>query len=329
MNIYKTAIIGAGSIGANKPDHIDSPATENILTHAHAVTHHQRTELTAIIDPNEENLNKAARKWQPKHAFHSIEDLEFHPDKMDIIILACPTNSHCFFIQEISNWSEKNKPSLIICEKPFCDNLRDAENALDHAKYANIPILINYNRRFTKGHQEIKEKFDAGEYGKALNCRVLYTRGMQRDGCHWIDLMKWFFGDFYCKEISPAPYIHDLSSEDPSFSGYMDFEKCNNVVFQACDGRLYGIFEIDICFEKCRIRLIENGMYYEKYPIIQEGAWGHKELLYKLTDVVRKETGLPFSLYQLIDNAVNFLDRKEPLKCTAEDAIAVHRIIEG
>ena len=49
MSIYKVSIIGCGSIGANKPDHIDSPITENILTHAHAVYHHQKTELFALV----------------------------------------------------------------------------------------------------------------------------------------------------------------------------------------------------------------------------------------------------------------------------------------
>ena len=128
---------------------------------------------------------------------------------------------------------------------------------------------------------------------------------------------------------SASPLIIDRDVNDPTTALLMSYEKCPCVFFQPCDGRLYGIFEIDICFENCRIRFIDNGLYYEMYPITEENEWGHKSLNYRLTDVIRRETGLNIALYNLIDNAVNFLDGKEQLLCTAEDAITVHEILEG
>jgi predicted dehydrogenase len=195
--------------------------------------------------------------------------------------------------------------------------------------------MVNYIRRFAFGYQKIKKQIDSGAFGTALNCRVLYTRGLRHEGCHALDLMRYFFGTWYESYaklrdvgVDERRYIVDRDENDPTVYASFDFEKCANVVFQPCDGRKYGIFEIDICFENCRIRFIDNGLYYETYPITKENEWGHKSLNYQLTDVIRKETGLNIALYNLIDNAVKFLDGKEKLICTAADAVAVHKILQ-
>jgi len=157
---------------------------------------------------------------------------------------------------------------------------------------------------------------------------------MRHEGVHGLDLMRYFFGEIvnYDSYIENYPYdnlIIDRDKDDPSRFAYFTFEKCNHVVFQPCDGRKYGIFEVDICFENCRLRFIDNGLYVERYPINEENEWGHKSLDYSLSNVLRTETGLNMALYGLINNAVNFLDGKEDLLCTSEDAIAVHQILEG
>jgi len=87
MNIYKVAIIGCGSIGANKPDHIDSPNSENVLTHAHAVSAHSRTELVAFVDIDKKKLRSARFKWNPDIvASDSIINLVLFGIKPEIIM---------------------------------------------------------------------------------------------------------------------------------------------------------------------------------------------------------------------------------------------------
>ncbi len=336
MNIYKVCIIGCGSIGASKPREIDGPDTTNILTHAHAVFHHPRTEIWAMVDTDEEKLREESRRWGSKKAFRSIvPELEIEPEKPDIVIVAAPTETHADVMRKLLALAPY-MPKLIIAEKPFCSCLADAEQV--KSLYPDTPIMVDYIRRFSKGHQEIKALIDSGSMGRALNCRVLYTRGLCHEGCHGIDLMRWFFGK--CELFTtlnaidllgnePNYYaIEDRIKEDPTIECVGSFENCPSIVFQPCDGRKYGIFEIDICFEEGRIRLIDNGLYYERYPVNEKNEWGHRSLSYRLTDVIRQETGLNIALYNLIDNAVNFLDGKEKLICTADDAIAVHEILE-
>jgi len=334
MNIYKVAIIGAGSIGALKPDHVDYPGSPNILTHAHAVFQHPQTDLYAAIDVDNERLIRTKAKWQPELTLQLFNDLETHGHKCpDIVIVAVPTELHLEIFKSIC--SSTSPPRLIIAEKPFGRSFVDSQEMYDLCRKRNIAVVVDYIRRFANGYQEIKKQIDSGRFGKAQNARVLYGRGLHHEGCHAVDILRYFFGE--CTEslvedraftIPSSEKIIDRSENDPSVYAEFEFQKCPSAVFQPCDGRLYGIFEIDICFENCRIRFIDNGLYYEMYPIAEENEWGHKSLNYRLTDVVRRETGLNIALYNLIDNAVKFLDGKEQLFCTAKDAIAVHEILE-
>ena len=61
---YTAVLLGAGSIGALKPNEFDSPDTEEILTHAHAIYNHPKINLLGIIDSNINKAKKAGNKWK-------------------------------------------------------------------------------------------------------------------------------------------------------------------------------------------------------------------------------------------------------------------------
>lgn len=323
--MYKVAIVGAGSIGSNKPDDIDSLSSANILTHANAVSRHPKTELTYLIDPNDKIREKATKKWEPKYNFPNIGYLNNGiAHEVDIVIIATPTDTHLNIAQRVA----KLNPKLIIIEKPCCMNSTEAKELWK----LDIPIMVNYNRRFCIEYQKFANKVREDKYGKCLNTRVLYTRGLKRDGCHAIDLMNLFFGEWTnTPQQTYGTIINDYSEEDPTLPLMFEFERCQNVIFQPCDGRAYGVFEIDMCFEKGRFRFVDNGLFLERYPIIEENEWGHKALSYSSLHVNKIDTFLNQALYHLIDNAIAYLDSdgKIPLRTTLQDAINVHWCIEG
>jgi len=322
--MYKVSIIGCGSIGAMKPDHIDFPGSENILTHANAVTRHPKTELVAFIDSDFEKVKKAGEKWGiPSYRLYSNLSDMYVDQNPDIVICAVPTEQHANIFGQLHK-----RCRIIIAEKPFCTYYVTAKRITDQYELDNIPIMVDYIRRFAKEYQKFKKLVDSGTFGSAINCRVLYTRGISHEACHAIDLMHYFFGKCLRVDKLSRLEIIDRTSSDPTIPVSFAFEKCTSVIFQPCDGREYGIFEIDICFQKGRFRFIDNGLFLEYYPINEENEWGHKSLSYKLTDVIRQETWLNLALYNVIDNAVNFLDGTANLICTAKDALEVHKVLE-
>lgn len=325
--MYRTAIIGLGSIGGNKSNEIDYPGSPNILTHANAVNRHPKTELAHLIESDNDIREKVVKKWKPESHVESIDRLLIYKDtinKPDIVIIATPTETHL----EIAQKAAQLDPKLIIIEKPCCINSSEAREL----KKLDIPIMVNYNRRFVPEYQKFTQNVHEGRYGKCLNTRVLYTRGLKRDGCHAIDLMHMFFGEWTnTPQQTYGTIINDYSEEDPTLPLMFEFERCQNVIFQPCDGRAYGVFEIDMCFEKGRFRFVDNGLFLERYPIIEENEWGHKALSYSSLHVNKIDTFLNQALYHLIDNAIAYLnsDGKIPLRTTLQDAINVHWCIEG
>ena len=239
------------------------------------------------------------------------------------MIVCTPTETHYDVLLDLSEMKEKHN-FLVIAEKPFCITLDQASSIVNIYNKLGIPLLINYTRRFVWGYQDARNTFLDGGLGSALNARMIYTRGMH-DGCHAIDIFRYFFGEFIDGRSYKKYRILDLSKQDPTMPVYMEFDKCKSVIMQPCDGRLYGIFELDICFEKGRIRFTDNGIYAEHYPITDVNEWGHKSLSY---DVVKTETGLTSAMLNVIQNAVDYLDGKAELLCTGYDAVKVHEILE-
>lgn len=321
--MYNVAVVGCGSIGALKPHGIDEPESGSILTHAHAAVRHPYVQLDTVIDTDVEKAMAAKAKWGARCALQRVGQLEGLPG-IDIAIVSTPTEFHHQTISELCQLH--HRPKAIIVEKPFCMNLKEAVGALNIADAAGVPIIVNYIRRFVSGYNVINAMFRTGNFGKALNCRMIYTRGMKRDGCHAVDLANWFFGPGKIVGQFGKPII-DLDETDPTQCTIFEHQLCDNVVFQPCDGRQYGIFETDICFENYRIRFIDNGLFYEIYPITDYNQWGHKSLSYALSDVFRKETQLPIAMLNVLDSAVKVLKNGKQPQCTADDAIAVHRIL--
>lgn len=328
MKKYTVAIIGCGSIGALKPDHIDFPGSPNILTHANAVYMHTRTELIAFVDTDLATAHKAENKWGPAKVYPNVAAL-YKDENPDIVVCAAPTENHYSIIMELLLLNVDMLPQLIIAEKPLCQNLDESSVIKKQSERLGIPIAVDYIRRYAKEYRYFKAQIGSSTLGKALNARVLYCRGLKHEGCHALDLMRYFFGECVATQPLHGEALNDRSDTDLTTPIWFQFEKCRNVAFQPCDGRKYGVFEIDICFENGRYRFIDNGLFVERYPILEENEWGHKSLNYRLTSVVRQETGLNTALYCLVDNAVNFLDGNADLICAADDAIEVHKILEG
>jgi predicted dehydrogenase len=307
MKKYNVVIIGGGSIGAIKSEEIDSPQTENIFTQAHAFYNNIRTNLVGIVDTNIEIAAKAFGKWK----CNTYKDIKNIKDDIDIISICVPTKYHFTCVYNIIEDLEKeNKlPKLIVMEKPFTDELYKAHWIDRTCKNLNIPIAVDYIRRYAPGIKQLKQDLDSNKYGKIYYTRLLLSGDIIRDGCHFLDLCRYFFGEYKSGKIN----------------GKISFDKCENIFIQQLkNNRKYSIFDIEVYTEKGKIHLCENGLYLDFYNLekSQYGNW------FQIANKKEKriETKLNKALYHLTENAVNFLDEKENLICIAEDAIAVHKI---
>lgn len=316
-------VVGCGSIGALKPSAYDQRFGQgNILTHAHAYRISPDIQLAGVVDTCEEKAREAAKKWDTGWDVNlqtAINDLT-----PDIVSVCVPTEHHYETLRQILR--VKERPRLVIAEKPFCTGLLEAQRIAKLYREEGIPILINYTRRFSLDYATIQRRLAGGELGEVYHVRLLYGRGLMRDGCHGLDLFNWMLGPL--RGIMVFGHIMDYRVDDPTMSLMMYYQRCRHVWMAGVDSRAYGIFEMEIIAERERIVFGSNGTWLHTSVPKEEQVYGNYRSMPGNPNDMRK-TDLTNALSRMVANAAGHLLRKEILLCTTDDAVAVHRIIHS
>jgi predicted dehydrogenase len=275
-----------------------------------------------FVDKDENKRLTAAEKWDAL----CCEDISCFssPASPDIISVCTPTETHERVLLDILKLNPL--PKLVIAEKPFCENLQQASWVSNQYKAAGVPILVDYIRRFDLITAFTLDKIKNGHYGKVYHARCLYGRGLKRDGCHAVDIFNWVFGSVQGVMIN-HPGITDYLPFDPSYTVRLEYKTCSEVYLVAVDSRAWGCFEIDFITERGVIRFVDWGKEMRVYKPEEETTFGQYKALSPCAEVHR--TNLHTALLYMVQNAVDFLDGNGPLLCTDNDALNVHRIIEG
>lgn len=315
-------IVGAGSIGALKPDQFDFLGKTAPLTHAHAVALSGSLKLVGICDTDYDALLRATHKWQVAGYLNIDEAMRIC--QPDIVIVATPTDSHFKVMNDILH-----SPRLIIAEKPFCDDVFMANGVIGSYTAAKIPIAVNYLRRYVPDYIKIAQEIQSGELGKIYHARLTYGRGLLRDGCHGIDLLHWFFGRMiHARRILDMfDRVGSIEEGDSTVAAQLQFERCADVHLTAVNSQAYGIFELEVFTEKERIIFAENGTVLARTEPEPEPIYGDYLSLPFLPQRVGG-TNLTYALSGLMRNCVDHLNQGIPLICTAQDAIQVHESID-
>lgn len=314
MKNYTATIIGAGSIGALKPESKDKKDKRTVpLTHGHACWAHKRIDLVSIFDEDHRKAKEAGEKWDC--GWSSIVTSE-----ADIMIVAVPTKFHLEVVKHCADM----KPKLIICEKPFGMDLNEAMWMHGYCEAAGVPLMVDYSRRFEAFHQGVYEKLSKPGV-EIYNARVIYGRGLKHDGSHAIDLCNWWFGALEGAAPKHTP-IYDRDGDDPTLTTDFVYGRCPYVVFTGVDGRKAYTFEIDVISSVGRFQFYQYGTRLATYPIENESIYGSYP---QLGMPKTQATNMGWNLHFMLENAVKYLDGSEDLKCDAEDAIAVHKVLEG
>lgn len=323
---FSVAICGCGSIGAIKQDVYDSPTTDAVLTHAHAFSKHPDIHKSILfIDNDIEKAVQAAVKWTkesfPTSAYISYDNWKARKLYTDIVVVATPTKTH----KEVLFETLTHQPKLVVAEKPFCSNLKEAQEVHDRYAVAGIPILIDFIRRFDPIAADVFDELRAGAYGEIYAARCVYGRGLRRDGCHAVDLFLHVFGIPTGLSYNHKGIVDHLV-DDPSYNVKLEFETCPEVHLIATDSRKWGAFEIEFITEKGIIRFYDWGKRIAWLkPEIEETFGQYRALS---PHPVYMETGLHKALLYMADNCVHHLKDQSPLLCTSEDAITVHKVLE-
>jgi predicted dehydrogenase len=301
---FNALIIGAGNIGA----FFDTPNSEAILTHAHAYKNHQNFNLVGFIDKDPTKAKEAAKLWNCR-SFNNLEEA-FKEGSIDVVSVTAPDDYHYEILKNLSHLPLK----LIFAEKPLAKTIKEAEEIVSIYQSKNIPVLVNYSRRFVNEFSSIKENIESGLYGKYIVGNGYYGKGILHNGSHMIDLLRFLIGEI--SDFNCLNKVNDFYPDDPSISAYLQFSNGSSFNLNAVDCRDFTIFEADFIFEKARIRMLNSGFVIEEYFVEDNKIFkGYKNL--NLKNVIN--TSLSFALANSADNIAKHLTESQPLKCSLND----------
>ena len=289
--MYNVAIIGAGLISSGFDD-IDD---ERILTHAHAIVAHDKFNLCGFYDIKKENSEAAAKKWNTI-ALSKIDDIK----NAQIITIATPDAFHL----ESFRHAVSLKPKLIILEKPIARTIEEAKEIIALSK--DTPVAINFSRRYVKEFQDLAIKIKKGAWGEFITGRGIYGKGFIHNGSHMLDLLNLFLGKI--TNIKTYDKISDFYENDPTRTIQITFKNNRNFLAQALDCNIATVFELELFFERKRIQILNSG---EKIVFYEVENCHNVYKFFKYENEINTE--LNFAMYNLYENAYNFLDKNQKL----------------
>ena len=261
---HSAIIIGCGGQGCMA----DAPGSENsekIISFAHAFAEHEGFFIFGFIDKDKEKANDATKIWggniysSIKNAF-DVAKMEIY-GPIDVAVVTTPDDHHYEILKELTDYPLR----LVICEKPICNDLEQAREIVALYRAKGIPLMVNYTRNYLPYYENLKQRYESGEFGKIVSANVVFNRGWEHTATHAISFLEWFFNSQYNGKI------------------------------MECETD-YRIWQIDLYFEK---------YHWREERIGDMPVW----------DYCDKQT------WYVVDNAYNFLEGKEPLKCTGEDGL--------
>ncbi|MCB9805865.1 Gfo/Idh/MocA family oxidoreductase [Candidatus Nomurabacteria bacterium] len=305
-------IIGAGKIGSD----FDDLESQSVLTHAKAYETHPGFNLIGLVENNKDVAKKASDKWK-KPTFVSIEE-SLENFKVDVVSLCVPDNLHFDFLEKIKKFNIKNG----ILEKPLVVSKEELEKVSENNYFSENNFVVNYSRRFVPEFVKIREDIIAGKYGEFEVGNCWYGKGFVHNSSHIINLLL-FFG-LEIQESKALSHITDYSEEDPSYSVLFTTAKNKNITLNVMDSRKYKVFEIDLFFEKGRIRISNDGFDVEIFIVKDDDVFSGYKKLFCEENI---KTELNKSLYNAVDNIYNLINNRADNLSDVASAIKTQDII--
>jgi len=173
--------------------------------HAEALKRVPRAELFAVASPTGDHAEQFARRHGVRHSFRDYRRM-LEADELDLVVLGCPNDLHCEYT-ELAAAAGKH----VVCEKPLCLNLDEADRMLAACGKANVLLMYAEELCFTPKYVRLKRLLDEGALGRPYLVKQSEKHdgphadwfwdvkrsggGVTMDmGCHAIEFFRWLLG---------------------------------------------------------------------------------------------------------------------------------------
>ncbi|MEE9274077.1 MAG: Gfo/Idh/MocA family oxidoreductase [bacterium] len=254
---YKAAVIGCGKIAGG---YDRSPGGEWTVTHAGAYRLCPRTELAAAADVSGGALAAFGKRWGVESLYADYREM-LERERPEIVSLCLPAGEHFEAFRAACAAGAR----AVFLEKPIA---REAEAARRMPALAEgRPVAVNYFRRWNPTLAGLREEIGRGAHGRPLRVTVHYVKGLAENASHFIDLLRWFFGE-------PGEIRLLRAFEGPEGDPAADFELVFGegliATFLHVPAPGYVLHEVDIFTERGRLIVAQRGEKLLRLPAAEE-----------------------------------------------------------
>ncbi len=307
---YTTAIVGCGNIAGiyGKSD------KGNPLSHAGCFDKNNLTELKALVDIDDQALERFSKKWKVEKSYLDLDEMleEINPD---IVSICTPPKTHLSIIEKLV----ERKVKGIICEKPLSDTIEDARNIARLTK--DKPIMaINYFRRWNSSLFELKKELNKGLIGQINNLTIHYSKGLLSNGSHLVNLLEWFFNS--PTEIK-VEKTYKVIENDRGINFSMKFPGNIDSVFIHLPEVNYVFIEINIFGSEGRIEITQRGQEINIYKKKKDKNY----LIFNKLELVKTiKTDWDNCLQAEINELIDTIEGNASVSCSSQDALSTMEI---
>lgn len=173
--------------------------------HAESLKSVPEVEILAVASPTEEHARAFAERHGVKHVYTRYQELLAMPE-IDVVTCAVPNHLHCQVVVDAAAAGKH-----VICEKPLCMNLQEADQMIDACRRAGVKLMYAEELCFTPKYVRAKQLVDEGALGQVYLVKQSEKHfgphsewfwdveksggGVAMDmGCHAVEFFRWVLG---------------------------------------------------------------------------------------------------------------------------------------
>lgn len=188
-----------GVIGAGAWSHIQLTAWAGV----------KNAQIVALTDRHPDRRSPIIEQFNIPQSFDDFETMLDEAD-LDFVDICTRPYSHTALTRLAA---ERGLP--VLCQKPFCTSLEEAQQSVEFCHQAGIRLMINENFRWQAWYRKVKELLDSGALGEVFMAKLHhhsrftlphfshaqgYLAEMPRLavyelGVHYLDTFRFLFGE--------------------------------------------------------------------------------------------------------------------------------------
>jgi predicted dehydrogenase len=308
---YRAAVVGCGRIGAA----MEADAKRiKPATHAGAYARGPGARLVALVDPAPERLATAGALF-PDAARHPDVDALLAAGVPDIVSVCSPAASHRAIVEQLAAGGVK----AIVCEKPIAETPDDGRAMVAACHDAGCLLYVNHMRRFDPQIADARDRVRGGAIGEVLQACAWYVGGVQENGTHIVDLLRYVLGEVEWVSAVPEERFPRLEG-DANVNALLGFEGGVCATMQALDVTAYNIFDVRFFGRTGSLLLDRLSLHVVETPLRECVDYaGFMEL--DVEHAVRRGSSRSF-FAPMLAHVIDCLEGRARVRSSGEDGLA-------